>query len=119
MAMSPEEFKARFAAGASDQNTPELSPEAVKIIQQHLAQQGQQGWNLPIAPPKPDPEAAANRQIEAATPSPSAPSLKLNTSGQPTAADIRAPMPEMPDNPTDDDQSKMNKLMWLKQQAGQ
>lgn len=118
--MSKAEMLARIQEGARNQNKPELSPEVVKQIQQHLAEQSAQGWNIPIGPPKVDPEAAANAQIERAAPQTNPGPLNMRQPQPSRIPDSLAPgqaMPDMPENPTEDDQSKMNKLMWLQQKA--
>ena len=64
--MSQEEAMRRMAASiraAQSGTQVEQDPELIRYLQM---KEGQQGWNLPIEPPKPDPEAEANAQIEAA-----------------------------------------------------
>lgn len=117
--MSKAEMLARIQEGARNQNNPELSPEVVKQIQQQLATQAAQGWNLPVGPSKVDPERDANDQINRATPQTNPGPLNGKPQG-PQIPDSLAPgqaMPDMLDNPSDEDQAKMNKLMWLQQKA--
>lgn len=115
----------RLAMVGASFNGGTMTPEAKAYMDAINQNASQKGWSLPVAPPKPDPEAMVNQQFNRALPRTSAPSLRIDPNAaaqpdaQPSAADIKAPMPQMSDNPTDDEQSKMNKLMWLKQQRGQ
>lgn len=64
MAMSKEEILARIQEGAKTMNTPEIDPSVIAKIQNEQGQRAQEGWNLPIQPAKPDPEASANQIIQ-------------------------------------------------------
>lgn len=64
MPMSKEEMLARIQEGAKTMNAPEIDPGVIAKIQAEQSNRAQQGWNLPVAPAKPDPESEANRLIQ-------------------------------------------------------
>ena len=90
------------------------------------------GWDIPITPPKPDPERVANEQIDRAVagrgqsaqpspaelndfekifaPSPPSPSLLQQLNAQPGEVAI-----ENPEAPSEDEQARASRLQWLQQ----
>lgn len=65
--MSSREAALRAAASVrSATDRKKMDPE----LMQKLYNQTQNGWDIPIAPPKPNPEAAVNARIEAAASAP-------------------------------------------------
>lgn len=115
--MTKEEMLARIQEGAKNQNTPELSPEVVKQIQQQLAARSAQGWNMPVVN-KPNPEADANARFSDKNLGLNPPALPSQPSGRiPQSLAPGQAMPNMPEDATEDEQSKMNRLMWLQQKS--
>lgn len=64
MPMSQEEMLARIAASARNRNQPsDLDPQVIEQLRKQRNQQGNNNPNLPMYA-KPDPEMAANNQID-------------------------------------------------------
>lgn len=63
--MTPEEKIARIQNSFMNKG-PSVDPEVMKILQEHTNEMKRGYSGAPVAPPRPDPEAAANAQINRA-----------------------------------------------------
>lgn len=111
--MNQDEFLARISGAMKTGGQSDLDPEVQNFLKQQVQNHQSAGANMQVAPPKPDPEAAANAQIAAKTPA-----LQVN----PRAAALQQmaqPAPqESPEEKERQENERLMQMEYYAQKAG-
>ena len=119
--MTQEQFLSAIAESVKRKQSGEdstIDPRALQFMRQRRAAKGIAEWNLPIEGAKPDPEAMANAQIEAAA-NRGAVNLPAASNGINPETGMPFFSAPVPASPEDEERKRMNefKLQYLKKQS--